>query len=180
MGLGLNGGGLACARFLAERGALVTVTDTKDEAALAQSMAALEGLGIRYVLGRHEMADFEGADLVVKNPAVRPDSPYLKAAKAVETDLSLFLRLSSSPLIAVTGSKGKSTVSTAIYRASSAGAAGPSSAATSRSRPWASSTRPAPRPPSSSSSPPGSSPTCAAWACSGRRSPSSRASCPTT
>ncbi|HRY54700.1 MAG TPA: UDP-N-acetylmuramoyl-L-alanine--D-glutamate ligase [Spirochaetia bacterium] len=116
MGLGLNGGGLACARFLAERGALVTVTDTKDEAALAQSMAALEGLGIRYVLGRHEMADFEGADLVVKNPAVRPDSPYLKAAKAVETDLSLFLRLSSSPLIAVTGSKGKSTVSTAIYR----------------------------------------------------------------
>jgi UDP-N-acetylmuramoylalanine--D-glutamate ligase len=116
MGLGLNGGGLASARFLAERGALVTVTDMKDEAALAPSMAALEGLGIRYVLGRHEMADFEGADLVVKNPAVRPDSPYLRAAKSVETDLSLFLRLTRSPILAVTGSKGKSTVSSAMNR----------------------------------------------------------------
>jgi len=116
MGLGLNGGGLASARFLAERGALVTVTDLKDEGALADSIAALAGLPIRYVLGRHEMADFESADLVVKNPAVRPDSPYLLAAKAVETDLSLFLRLTKAPIVAVTGSKGKSTVSSAVYR----------------------------------------------------------------
>ncbi len=115
MGLGLNGGGLASARFLAERGALVTVTDMKDGAALAASVAALDGLDIRYVLGRHEMADFEDADLVIKNPAVRPDSPYLAAAAAVETDLSLFLRLTRSPIAAVTGSKGKSTVSSAIH-----------------------------------------------------------------
>ena len=115
MGLGLNGGGLASARFLAERGAIVTVTDMKGEADLAQSIAALEGLPIRFVLGRHEMADFESADLVIKNPAVRPDSPYLAAAKSVETDLSLFLRLTKSPIVAVTGSKGKSTVSSAIY-----------------------------------------------------------------
>jgi UDP-N-acetylmuramoylalanine--D-glutamate ligase len=115
MGLGLHGGGLASARFLAESGADVTVTDMKDEAALANSVAALEGLPIRYVLGRHELEDFSEADLVVKNPAVRPDSPFLVAAKAVETDISLFLRFSSSPLIAVTGSKGKSSVSSAIH-----------------------------------------------------------------
>jgi UDP-N-acetylmuramoylalanine--D-glutamate ligase len=115
MGLGLHGGGLASARFLAERGAIVTVTDMKGESELADSMAALEGLPIRYVLGRHELDDFSKADLVVKNPAVRPDSPYLLNAKTVETDVSLFLRLSDSPLIAVTGSKGKSSVSSAIY-----------------------------------------------------------------
>jgi UDP-N-acetylmuramoylalanine--D-glutamate ligase len=115
MGLGLNGGGLASARFLAAAGAEVTVTDMKDEVALADSIAALEGLPIRYVLGRHEIADFAEADLMVKNPAVRPDSPYLLAAKAVETDISLFLRLSASPIIAVTGSKGKSSTSSAIY-----------------------------------------------------------------
>jgi UDP-N-acetylmuramoylalanine--D-glutamate ligase len=115
MGLGLHGGGLASARFLAERGAIVTVTDMKDEAALAGSLEALEGLPIRYVLGRHELSDFSSADIVIKNPAVRPDSPYLLAALAVETDISIFLRLSPSPVIAVTGSKGKSTVSSAIH-----------------------------------------------------------------
>ena len=115
MGLGLNGGGLASAKFLAENGADVTVTDMKSETELAESIAALGDLPIRYVLGKHELGDFSGADLVVKNPAVRPDSPYILAAKSVQTDISLFLRFSSSPIIAVTGSKGKSSVSSAIH-----------------------------------------------------------------
>jgi UDP-N-acetylmuramoylalanine--D-glutamate ligase len=115
MGLGLNGGGLASARFLAECGAVVTVTDMKDESALADSISALDGLPIRYVLGRHELDDFSNADLVIKNPAVRPDSPYILASKAVETDISLFLRFALSPIIAITGSKGKSSVSSAIH-----------------------------------------------------------------
>jgi UDP-N-acetylmuramoylalanine--D-glutamate ligase len=120
MGLGLNGGGLASARFLAEHEAIVTVTDMKGEAELADSIAALDGLPIRFVLGRHELADFSEADLVVKNPAVRPDSPYLLASRSVETDISLFLRFSSSPILAVTGSKGKSSVSSAIHHVLSA------------------------------------------------------------
>jgi UDP-N-acetylmuramoylalanine--D-glutamate ligase len=115
MGLGLNGGGLASARFLAEEGAEVTVTDGKDAEALRSSIEALAGLPIRYVLGGHDPADFSGADLVIKNPAVRPDSPYLAASRIVETDISLFLRLSRAPIVAITGSKGKSTVSSAIY-----------------------------------------------------------------
>ena len=114
MGLGLNGGGEASARFFAERGAVVTVTDMKDETALAESVAALSGLGIRYVLGRHEASDFSGADLVIKNPAVKPDNPYLLASKRVETDLSLFLRFCPARIAAVTGSKGKSTTATAM------------------------------------------------------------------
>jgi UDP-N-acetylmuramoylalanine--D-glutamate ligase len=114
MGLGLNGGGLATARFLAERGAIVTVTDMKDEIALADSISALSGLSIRYVLGKHEIDDFAKADLVIKNPAVRSDSPFLLAARSIETDISLFLRFSAAPIIAITGSKGKSSVSSAI------------------------------------------------------------------
>jgi UDP-N-acetylmuramoylalanine--D-glutamate ligase len=115
MGLGLHGGGLASARFLAECGADVTVTDMKGESSLTESIAALSDLPIRYVLGRHDLEDFAHADLVVKNPAVRPDSPYILASRSVETDISLFLRFARSPLIAVTGSKGKSSVSSAIY-----------------------------------------------------------------
>lgn len=115
MGLGLNGGGIESARFLARHGALVTVTDMKDERALSSSIAELAGLPIRYVLGRHEMSDFSDADLVIKNPAVRIDSPYLAASRVIETDISLFLRFTKSPIIAVTGSKGKSSVSSAVH-----------------------------------------------------------------
>jgi len=115
MGLGLNGGGLASALFLAKHGAELTVTDMKDEAALAEPLTALAGKPIRFVLGRHELDDFSSADLVIKNPAVRPDSPYILAARAVETDISLFLRLTRAPIVAVTGSKGKSTTSSAIH-----------------------------------------------------------------
>jgi len=115
MGLGLNGGGLESARFLAERGAIVTVTDLRDEKTLEPTIEKLKSFPIRYVLGRHEIEDFRDSDLVVKNPAVKPDSPYLQAAKRIETDISLFLASCPARLLAVTGSKGKSSVSSAIH-----------------------------------------------------------------
>jgi UDP-N-acetylmuramoylalanine--D-glutamate ligase len=63
--------------------------------------------------------------MVIKNPGVRPDSPYLKAARRIETDISLFLAASPACLLAVTGSKGKSTVSSALYHVlNEAGSAG--------------------------------------------------------
>jgi UDP-N-acetylmuramoylalanine--D-glutamate ligase len=120
MGLGLNGGGLESARYLTLRGAECTVTDIRDEAALEPSIVQLEatpGLAgkIRYVLGRHETADFARADMVIKNPGVRQDSPYLAAARRIETDISLFLAASPARLFAVTGSKGKSGTASALY-----------------------------------------------------------------
>ena len=117
MGLGINGGGLASARFFARRGAEVTVTDLRSERVLAEAMAQLKDYPVRYVLERHEEQDFQRADLVIKNPAVSPSSPYLAAAHAfgvpVETDLSVFLTLAPNPVLAVTGSKGKSTTASA-------------------------------------------------------------------
>jgi len=49
---------------------------------------------VRYALGGHNIQDFEKADMVIKNPGVKPDSPYLQAAKRIETDISLFLAAS--------------------------------------------------------------------------------------
>ncbi len=114
MGLGLHGGGLAAARYLAAHGAEVTVTDLRDEQVLAPSLEQLAGTSYRAVLGRHENEDFINADLVIKNPGVPRSSHYLALAARVETDISLFLRFASNPTIAVTGSKGKSTVASAI------------------------------------------------------------------
>lgn len=115
MGLGLHGGGLVSAQFFAEHGAEVTVTDLRDAHTLLPSMDKLKTLGIKYVLGRHEASDFASADLVIKNPAVSPGSPYLEIAREVETDISIFLKIYRGKVIAITGTKGKSTSASAIH-----------------------------------------------------------------
>jgi UDP-N-acetylmuramoylalanine--D-glutamate ligase len=120
MGLGLHGGGLASALFFARHGARVTVTDNRQDAEVfGQSLPALRRAGVRTVFGRHEEMDFIETDLVIKNPAVPSSSPFLQAARAhnrdIETDLSVFLQLCGNPIIAVTGSKGKSTTASAIH-----------------------------------------------------------------
>jgi UDP-N-acetylmuramoylalanine--D-glutamate ligase len=118
MGLGTRGGGVGVARFLVERGAIVTVTDGKPAEALTDSLAALEGLPIRYVLGGHEERDFtlDGADMVVRNPGVPRRAPLLQIARAngvpIEMEMSLFLRHCPAPVIGVTGTKGKTTTAT--------------------------------------------------------------------
>jgi len=117
MGLGLHGGGVASAAFFASHGAVVTVTDLRGEAELAASIETLSPYPVRYVLGRHDERDFREADVVIKNPAVPPSSPFLAAARHIETDISVFLRLNSRPIAAITGSKGKSTVASALHHA---------------------------------------------------------------
>lgn len=114
MGLGLHGGGVGVAQYLAGQGAIVTVTDLRDEATLAPSLAELDGLPLRYVLGRHEEQDFRNADLVLRNPAVPLDSPFLAIAREagarIEMESSLFVNACPSTFIAgITGTKGKTT-----------------------------------------------------------------------
>ena len=84
MGLGHFGGGVAAARWLAARGAVVTVTDLADEHALADSLATLAGAPIAtFHLGGHREEDFRQADMVVVNPAVRPGNPLRRNRPAV-------------------------------------------------------------------------------------------------
>ena len=122
MGLGLNGGGEAAARFFLNKGAYVTVTDMKTTEQLVPTLErlnnddTLDHTRLTYHLGGHDLADFETADCVIKNPGVKFEgNKYLAAAKAIETDLSIFLRFTDCPIIAVTGSKGKSSTVSAIY-----------------------------------------------------------------
>ncbi|MCR4579060.1 MAG: UDP-N-acetylmuramoyl-L-alanine--D-glutamate ligase [Treponema sp.] len=122
MGLGLNGGGEAAVRFFVNKGAHVTITDMKTEQQLAATIDHLENdpkLNMENViwrLGEHRIEDFANADCVIKNPGVKIEgNKFLAAAKAIETDLSIFLRFTDCPIIAVTGSKGKSSTVSAIY-----------------------------------------------------------------
>jgi UDP-N-acetylmuramoylalanine--D-glutamate ligase len=67
-------------------------------------------------LGCHNIEDFENADVVIKNPGVKySGNKYLAVAKQIETDLSIFLHFTKAPIIAITGSKGKSSTVSAIH-----------------------------------------------------------------
>ncbi len=110
MGLGLFGGGAGIARFLAGRGARVTVTDLKAEGDLRESVDALRGLPVEFRLGGHDERDFREADLVVVNPAVPATSPWLRLAPALETEMNLFFKLCrAGTVVGITGSNGKTT-----------------------------------------------------------------------
>ena len=120
MGLGRFGGGLGAARWAADQGAQVTVTDLQDAEALAESVAALEGRPVMLHLGGHRAEDFRDADLVVVSPAVPKDSPWLATAREagvpLTSEMNLFLERCPAPVVAVTGSAGKSTTATLLAR----------------------------------------------------------------
>ena len=113
MGLGHFGGGVGAARFFAERGAAVTVTDLKGPEDLADSIEHLRGYGISYRLRRHRRADFLNADIVVPSPAVPRQSPLLALAREhgaqLDTEMNLFVRRCPAGIIGVTGTNGKTT-----------------------------------------------------------------------
>lgn len=119
MGLGLFGGGVESARWLAARGARVTVTDLRDARTLAESIEALRGVEVRFALGGHDERDFTSAHTVVANPAVPPSHPLLAAARAagarVTSETALFLGACPARVVLVTGTQGKSSTSHAAH-----------------------------------------------------------------
>jgi UDP-N-acetylmuramoylalanine--D-glutamate ligase len=113
-GLGRFGGGIAVARWLANQGARVLVTDKDPADKLADSVKQLAGLPIEFRLGEHRESDFTGTDLVVASPAVPLNNTFLAAARSagvpITTEIRLFVeRCRANRVVGVTGTKGKST-----------------------------------------------------------------------
>jgi len=120
MGLGRFAGGVAAARFLTQHGAVVTVTDLRSAEDLAGSIEMLSDLPIaRFALDGHPDDVLADCQLLVVNPAVRPDHPLVALAESrqidVTTEIELFLRHCPAFVIAVTGSNGKSTTTALIH-----------------------------------------------------------------
>lgn len=120
MGLGSFGGGAGAVQFLAARGAIVTVTDLRNESQLAEAIAALRQTPpAHWKLGRHEETDFTEADLIVVNPAIRRDHPLLRSANSrgvpLTSEMNLFWQHQPGTIVAVTGSNGKSTTTALIH-----------------------------------------------------------------
>jgi UDP-N-acetylmuramoylalanine--D-glutamate ligase len=109
--------GVAAAHLLARRGASVTLTDRKPQ---IPEQAALRDAGVALELGGHITSSFEHADLIVMSPGVPADLPEVLRAKAsgveVIGELELASRWLQGPIVAITGTKGKSTTTTLVGR----------------------------------------------------------------
>jgi UDP-N-acetylmuramoylalanine--D-glutamate ligase len=102
--------GIAAAELLARRGAHVTLSEARPEAPETEPLRAL---GVRLELGGHQVETFTRADLVVLSPGVPPEQPAVQAARdrgvPVIAEIELAYRWLQGRVIAITGTKGKST-----------------------------------------------------------------------
>jgi UDP-N-acetylmuramoylalanine--D-glutamate ligase len=102
--------GVAAAELLARRGARVTLSDSRAELPDAERLRAL---GVALELGGHTRETFTAADLVVLSPGVAPDQDAVQAARdrgvPVIAEIELASRWLRGRVIAITGTKGKST-----------------------------------------------------------------------
>ncbi len=115
VGLGVTG--LSCARFLAGRGVQVAVADSRDEPQGLEALNA-EYPDIAVFLGPFDDRLFDSAERLVVSPGVPVGTPQIDAARRrgvpVVGDIELFVQAAQAPIVAITGSNGKSTVTTLL------------------------------------------------------------------
>jgi UDP-N-acetylmuramoylalanine--D-glutamate ligase len=116
--VGLGKSGKSAALFLRERGAKVTVSDTRSAEALASEIPALLDAGIMVETGGHGLLTFRRQDLIVVSPGVPYDTPELKQVRAfglpIIGELELASRFLQGQVVAITGSNGKTTTTTLL------------------------------------------------------------------
>ena len=110
---GLHRSGIAVAKLLDDLGAKVLVTDPKSSDELQADIDALKDREIDFSLGGHDQRCIEKADLIVLSPGVPLDIPILQKARSADIpitgELEVAASLCAAPMVAITGTKGKST-----------------------------------------------------------------------
>ena len=125
--LGLGMSGVAAATFLSSKGARVRGNDSRAAERLTPEARALEEHGVELVLGGHPSSALDGIDLVVVSPGVPLGNELIRIAAGrnvpIWGELELGARACRGRIVAVTGTKGKSTTATLIERGLAAGGA---------------------------------------------------------
>ena len=116
--VGVARSGIAAARLLASHGAMVIANDIRNESELRDAAAELRRLDVMLSLGGHPESLFGNADLIVLSPGVPVDLPALEAGRRAGVEIisepELAGRFMRGRMIGVTGSNGKTTVTTLV------------------------------------------------------------------
>ncbi len=116
--VGMGKSGLAAARFLRARGAVVTVSDARPSTLLAGPIAELLAMGAAVETGGHGLLTFRRQDLIVVSPGVPMDTPELRQVSALGVEMigevELASRFLKGSVLAITGSNGKTTTTSLI------------------------------------------------------------------
>lgn len=111
--VGFGTSGISVARYMHKQGAQIVVTDSKQKTDLADAIAACSELKIEYDLGKHTQKYFVTSDLIVVSPGVPLNLKLLDEAREkgipITTEIDLAASLLKEPLIAITGTNGKTT-----------------------------------------------------------------------
>ncbi len=115
--VGLGASGLSCARFLAGQGAEIAVTDSRPQPP-GLDVLQRELPDVAVFVGGFEPEAFRRADCLVVSPGVSLREPLVSEARArgaaILGDIEIFARFAEAPVVAITGSNGKSTVTTLL------------------------------------------------------------------
>ncbi len=116
--VGLGKTGLALCRFLTAQGASVTATDSSPAGSLTAALEALQGLPLTLEVGVPEPATWPEQDLIVLSPGVAPELPWLQEAAKRGTpvlgDLEVASHFFRLPVLAISGTNGKTTTTTLV------------------------------------------------------------------
>ncbi len=116
--VGLARTGAATALFCADRGAVVTATESRAENEIGECVAKLRHAGVTFELGGHHEHTFLQQDLIIPSPGVPADFPLLLAARTsgipVWSEIELAYRFLHGTLIGITGSNGKTTTTALV------------------------------------------------------------------
>src|SRR3984885_2534442 len=116
--VGLGKSGVASALFMKAHGAKVTVSDTKSGDDLRNDIPVLLDHGITVETGGHGERTFRGKDWIVVSPGVPVDAPPLVQARSLGEniigEIELAAQFLPGPIIAITGSNGKTTTTTLV------------------------------------------------------------------
>jgi len=116
--VGFGVSGVSVAKYMTKQGAKVTVTDTKQKSELTESVNACADLKIEYELGKHNDASFRTAEMVVMSPGVPLNIKPLDGTRELNIPITNEIDLAAAalkePLIAVSGTNGKTTTTTLI------------------------------------------------------------------
>ncbi|MCR4434437.1 MAG: UDP-N-acetylmuramoyl-L-alanine--D-glutamate ligase [Clostridiales bacterium] len=118
LGMGISNRPLI--KFLLQTDVQITAFDRRTAEELEQELEELEGLNIQYSLGKDYLCNLKGFDIVFRTPGMRYDLPELLRAREegaeITSEMEVFFELCPAKIIAVTGSDGKTTTTTLIYK----------------------------------------------------------------